>query len=410
MVYVLHSSHIHGHFHTGECDANPYYMLTSCAKSCKTCHLDPRQVATLARYKTKLHAVGGDARLLETPYGITQVTDGLDPGRVQEIESNMNHYMERIVMKDRKYADVRNTCKNVQPNCIQLKLDGKCNSVSTKCAPVCETCLMLDFKHRCPIDESIPPALHPGDLNKIFERIVTEEHYQQYEPKVLSRPATNVITNTSLAADGSTSIPDGPWVVVLEKFLTPDECQYIQDLGHQEGYHRSADVGPKNLEGATTAHYSDGRTSTNAWCLGRCARDSRVQVVTDRIVNLTGIPQENFEYLQLLRYEPGQHYHRHHDFADYHLDRQYGPRVLTVFLYLNTVEEGGGTDFPVVNVTVEAKMGRAVIWPSILNDHPKQRDDRTDHAALPVVKGIKYGANAWIHQNDFRVPFSKNCI
>ena len=367
--------------------------------------MDHRQVKTLAEYKTKLHAVGGDPRLLETPYGITQDTAGLDPEKVQEIESNMVNYMITIVQTDDKYADVRNTCKNVKPDCIKLKLEGKCNIVPTKCAPVCETCLFLDFKHRCPIDESIPPALNPGDLNHLFERIITEEHYQQYEPKVLSMPAQNPTTNTSLAADGTTSIPDGPWLVVLEKFLTPDECQHLQDLGHQEGYHLSSDV-----EGATTAKYSAARTSTNAWCIGRCAQDPVVQAVTDRMVNLTGIPYENYEYLQLLRYEQGQHYHRHHDFADYHLDRQYGARVLTVFLYLNTVEEGGGTNFPVVNVTVEAKMGRAVIWPSILNDRPKERDDRTDHAALHVIKGIKYGANAWIHQNNFRIPYSSNCV
>ncbi len=30
------------------------------------------------------------------------------------------------------------------------------------------------------------------------------------------------------------------------------------------------------------------------------------------------------------------------------------------------------------------------------------RDDRTYHEALPVVKGMKFGANAWLHLRDVK--------
>ena len=398
-------------FHTGECTANPNYMLYQCKKSCKTCSLDARKLRVLADYRIRLHAVGGDERLLETPYGITQRTQGLDPEKVREIETNMAHYIQNVVQKEKKYKDVKHKCKNTQPDCIRLKIAGQCSGlIPRKCAPACETCEHLDFKHRCPIDETIPQSLKPGDLNRLFERILSDEHYQQYKPKVLSMPATNAVTNTSIAADDGRIIPDGPWLVVFEQFLTHDECQHVRDLGHVQGYKASADVGPQDLEGKITSKYSEGRTSTNSWCTDTCATDAIVKGVTQRMVNVTGIPEENQEYLQLLRYEPGQHYGRHHDYADYHLDRQHGPRVLTFFLYLNTVEQGGGTDFPVLNMTVQPKMGRAVLWPSVLDSDPNARDGRTDHAALSVLEGIKYGANAWIHQNDFKVPYSRGCV
>jgi prolyl 4-hydroxylase len=77
-----------------------------------------------------------------------------------------------------------------------------------------------------------------------------------------------------------------------------------------------------------------------------------------------------------------------------------GVRILTVFLYLSDVEEGGGTNFPELNMTVQPKRGRAVIWPSVLDAFPHQPDLRTNHQALPVIKGLKYGANAWLHQRD----------
>ena len=33
----------------------------------------------------------------------------------------------------------------------------------------------------------------------------------------------------------------------------------------------------------------------------------------------------------------------------------------------------------------------------------------THHEALPVEAGVKFGANLWIHQYDFRTPSSRRC-
>ena len=53
------------------------------------------------------------------------------------------------------------------------------------------------------------------------------------------------------------------------------------------------------------------------------------------------------------------------------------------------------------------KRGRVLIWPSVLDDDPNEKDDRTDHQALPVEAGKKYGANAWLHMRDFKVRASR---
>jgi prolyl 4-hydroxylase len=82
--------------------------------------------------------------------------------------------------------------------------------------------------------------------------------------------------------------------------------------------------------------------------------------------------------------------------------RQVGPRILTFYLYLNDVASGGETEFPRLGLKVAPKRGRAVLWPSVLNSHPNHIDSRSDHQALPVLEGIKYGANAWIHQRDYK--------
>ena len=37
------------------------------------------------------------------------------------------------------------------------------------------------------------------------------------------------------------------------------------------------------------------------------------------------------------------------------------------------------------------------------------QDGRTNHEALPVTEGIKFGANMWIHQFDFKTPSERGC-
>ena len=89
-----------------------------------------------------------------------------------------------------------------------------------------------------------------------------------------------------------------------------------------------------------------------------------------------------------------------------------GPRVLTLLLYLNDVEAGGGTSFPDLaggGIEVQPRRGRAVLWPSVLDDDPRMRDIRTMHEALPVEKGQKFAANAWLHLYDFKTPHDKGC-
>jgi prolyl 4-hydroxylase len=212
------------------------------------------------------------------------------------------------------------------------------------------------------------------------------DHYYttRYNVSVITRP------------DAAAGTDDMPWIVAVDGFLSEQECQALIDLGAAQGYKRSEDVGPRDFDGSYKGIQTQGRTSTNAWCVEECYRDPVTQAVLSRIENLTAIPDSHGEYLQLLRYEPEQFYERHHDYIPFHRDRAQGVRILTVFLYLNDVEDGGGTHFSDLDVTVQPKAGRALLWPSVRDDDPDRIDHRTYHEALPVGKGIKYGANAWV--------------
>lgn len=77
------------------------------------------------------------------------------------------------------------------------------------------------------------------------------------------------------------------------------------------------------------------------------------------------------------------------------------------------VDEGGGTRFTHLNLTVEPKRGRALFWPSVLDQDPSAismgSDARTTHEALTVRRGKKFAANMWLHQFDFQNALAAGC-
>eukprot|EP00980_Cylindrotheca_fusiformis_P010158 scaffold2261_cov124-Cylindrotheca_fusiformis.AAC.6 len=196
----------------------------------------------------------------------------------------------------------------------------------------------------------------------------------------------------------------------MENVINATDAHRLIELGHDAGYERSTEVGKINT-GSVEKEVTRARTSTSTWCQHKdCIEDDVTVRLLDQISDWMDISWRNSEYLQLLRYEPGQYYKTHHDYIPHHIDRQYGVRILTVYLYLNDVPRGGGTNFDQLGLTVEPKAGRALIWPSTLNEKPHEIDERTSHQALPVERGVKYGANLWYHQFDIKTPEACGCI
>lgn len=85
-------------------------------------------------------------------------------------------------------------------------------------------------------------------------------------------------------------------------------------------------------------------------------------------------------------------------------------RVYTFFIYLNDVPAGGETAFGRLGLKVRPKKGAAILWPSVQNAAPNETDHGTYHEAMPVLEGIKLGANVWVHMHDFRSVSAKHCL
>lgn len=212
-----------------------------------------------------------------------------------------------------------------------------------------------------------------------------------------------------------------PWVLAFDRFLSDDEVDAL--LAHGEGnYEPSTVTGGQVGRGADVAAFvpekAPGRTSWNFWCrTTECLANPAVQRIARRVERVSQVPANHSEFIQLLRYLPCPHvghaqcqyYSMHHDTIHELTGMQPGPRVYTFLMYLSDVEEGGGTVFSRLNFTVAPRKGRAILWPSTLEEHPFEQDERTYHEALPVTRGVKFAANFWIHQHDYRGPHERGC-
>lgn len=239
--------------------------------------------------------------------------------------------------------------------------------MKTNCAPSCMSCHLIDIAARCPpLGDDVEPALQPGDLNKMFERIIRtapgnrtltvdekkellDSGMTEYSIVVHSQPSDKVADEVSIVVDKS--LP--PWVITFENFLTPEECDELIKLGYEYKYERSEDVGAINFDGTHEGIQNDRRTSENAWCstFHGCRGKEVPERVHRRMSKVMQIPVNNSEDLQILKYEKGQFYRTHHDFIPHQAERHCGVRVLTFFLYLSDVDAGGGTNFPQLELT-----------------------------------------------------------
>jgi len=269
-------------------------------------------------------------------------------------------------------------CHDDHASCAAWAQQGECGNnaefMLEKCRFSCAIC-NINFKKECRRDPSMKPAAVAGTIDATLR--IALETFPQYRPRVIRQE---------------------PWILAFDSFLQEAEVdELLKKAGHN--FERSL-AG----DGVTPV-----RTSSTSWCnVEHCLADPLVQNVRQRISNLTRVPWEYAEHLQVLQYTPGQFYKEHHD-QNSPRHSAWGPRLYTFFMYLSDVEEGGETRFTHLNISVKPKKGSAIFWPSVLSDDPYTTDDRTYHEAVSVKAGVKYSANFWLHMYEFQQALVRGC-
>ncbi len=184
-------------------------------------------------------------------------------------------------------------------------------------------------------------------------------------------------------------------IAVFDGVMTPAECQVLMDH-----YEKMAEL---NLSysrvqiGDAPAHKKNDRAVfvLEQQSLRFTPDTSFITYFMDRFWNcynqyvehysvLSEASKHQVRMMKLQKTLPGQGYHVWHFESD-SLER--AGRVLSWGLYLNTVEEGGETEFLYQGVRIPATQGTLVIWPAGFTH---------THRGNPPLSGEKYLLTGWV--------------
>lgn len=189
-------------------------------------------------------------------------------------------------------------------------------------------------------------------------------------------------------------------LVSVDHFVRPDTCDAMaEELNF--AFWRPSTVVSRMADGSLQNHLSPARVSETAsqeWFTPALAM--KVRALEKRLARLLDRPADRYEPWQAVRYRRGGQFDFHND-AGYWAGEPAGEREITVLLYLQVPDQGGGTCFRELGVDVPASAGRLVIWNNLLADG--RCNPRMIHAGTPVRKGRKCILVTWIRQRRVRL-------
>jgi prolyl 4-hydroxylase len=185
---------------------------------------------------------------------------------------------------------------------------------------------------------------------------------------------------------GLKQIHQDPDIYSIDAFLTDEECDRL--ITKSQPHLVPCLV--KNDENGKVEQDSV-RTSTNA-NVPQC----EVPSIVEKITNLARCTADQLEILQVLNYKKGQEFIPHTDGFVGKFDAcgfEQASRQVTIFCYLNDVNEGGSTNFPEIRLAIQPKKGTAVIhFPA---DVQMREDTRTLHQGSPAIDE-KWLLTTWV--------------
>lgn len=173
----------------------------------------------------------------------------------------------------------------------------------------------------------------------------------------------------------------------LENFLNAAECERLIEL-------IKSSLRPSEI---ASNFSSDTEFRTSSTCDLGTIDDEFVADIDRRICSMLGVDASYSEVIQGQYYETGQEFKAHTDYFEAEEFQEFaserGQRTYTFFIYLNDVESGGETEFPVLKQKIRPRQGNAVIWNSLTAEG--KPNPNTLHHAHPVLSGYKAVITKW---------------
>jgi prolyl 4-hydroxylase len=178
---------------------------------------------------------------------------------------------------------------------------------------------------------------------------------------------------------------------VWKNFLVPEVCDAVVEL-----------IDSQLRNSTTTDAFADPKVRTSRTSdIGMLGHDLIMQL-DELMAEAIGIHWSYSDITQGQRYDVDQEYKAHYDYFvpgshEYQVFCQFlGQRTWTFMIYLNDVEEGGGTRFRRLEKTIMPEKGKAVIWNNLNPDG--SINPYTIHHGMKVRKGSKYVITKWFRE------------
>jgi prolyl 4-hydroxylase len=180
-----------------------------------------------------------------------------------------------------------------------------------------------------------------------------------------------------------------PLIVVLGNVLSDEECDELIRLSKDRIQRSKIGTvrGEDELRTSSSMFFQEGESEL-------------VSRVEKRVSQIMNIPVEHGEGLQILNYKIGQEYKAHYDFFTSTNKVMTNPRISTLVMYLNDVEEGGETYFPTLKLSVSPQKGMAVYFEYFYDD--QAINELTLHGGGPIINGDKWAATQWMRRKIVR--------
>ena len=175
------------------------------------------------------------------------------------------------------------------------------------------------------------------------------------------------------------------------KFLTKKECDSIIAIS-KDKFVKSQVYSSNNIN---TIVNNNVRSSSSYTIT---SKDPLFEKIKNKVSELLVIPKENFETLQVQKYEKGQQYYPHYDY----IQGMENQRIKTFIIYLNRLKkiDGGCTSFTHYNYKIKPETGMAICFDNV--DSNGNVNPKTMHAGeLINTDAIKYILTIWIRQNKY---------
>lgn len=246
-------------------------------------------------------------------------------------------------------------------------------------------------------DGGFAPAVAAAAIARVAQRALNNVTHTES----IARPDIDTSRNILHLPDREVKILmslDQPRVVLIGNLLSDEECDALVAYCAER-------MAPSPVVSAVDgAHESHAHRTSRGAMLTR-GETELVARVEARLAALTRWPAENGEGMQVLRYETGHEYRPHFDWfnPDQPGPRKHlangGQRLGTIVMYLNDVEQGGGTSFPAVGLQTQPGKGCAVFF---CNTDPFGVPDKLSlHAGMPVGAGTKLIATKWLRERKY---------